>query len=150
MKTRGQIALALALLVLPASAGNAQQQNLNFLSLEQMVNEGSSESTLALRCAGLFHSVWDYIGETALGPKATLQAKSNVSLFLEAGTKLRIAETGEAETDASKAAVAAAFAASGKYYTHYKNNVAAGRDAYASDEMWSSDLEICKNLAEQL
>ncbi len=121
-----------------------------FVPLDQIVEGGAELSVVALRCAGLFHSVWDYAGEALLGVEASQQAKDNAALFLEAGTQLRMTETGGAQADVSQLAVAEAFAASTLYFRRYEKNVAAGSDAYSSDELWAADLQICRNLAAQI
>ena len=120
------------------------------ISLRAIVDNGAAISTVALHCAGLFYSVWDFGSEVRLDAENIEHAKTNTARFLDAAITLRSNETGAAEETLKDAAVAEAFAVSSAYYKHYQANVEAGREPYATDRTWNDDLDVCRNLEAQL
>ena len=139
-------AAMLACLISPPSGASAKDA---LTPLASIVEGGAQISTVALHCAGLFHSVWDFGSDLRLDAENAALAKSNTTLFLDAGLTLRAGETGQSEASLRAQAVAEAFAVSTLYHRHYTANVTAGREPYADDKIWNEDLDVCRNLNAQ-
>ncbi|PTX54036.1 hypothetical protein C8N43_2841 [Litoreibacter ponti] len=140
------VALALACACLPYTVHAAEP----IVPLERVISGGADVSTVALHCAGLFHSVLDFGSEVRLDAENIDAAKANVSRFLTAGIDLRLKAGGASEAQLRDAAVKEAFAVSSRYHAHYTANVNAGREPYATDKVWNEDLDVCRNLDAQL
>lgn len=134
----------IAILALSPVAASAQA------SVQGQINAGAQRSTLVTHCAGLLHSVFDYLGEAQLGQKKSNEIKRDMTTLLNAGAAYRVEERGGSSKQAGKFVTAAAFKVSTAYFKRYKSNVQKTGNAFKGDRSWNSDLGLCNGMVKEL
>ena len=110
----------------------------------------SDTSYIYIRCAGLYSSVTFWTGDQRLGDTAST-TREVTAVLMEAATQTRASSPGfESVEIASQSVVMDTASVASLYINRFQNNYAASSSAFATDELVSEDLSICKATSESL
>ena len=134
--------IALGVTVTPASAEP--------LTPLLQVMEGDPEITYPfLRCAGFYQASTEWTGKDRAGPDIVAAIDQNIKNLLYVSILLRLKKSGGNPNEVSRVVLRDTRNIANLYLRRFENNYAETGHAWGKDELWLSDMEACKIVAER-
>lgn len=124
-----------------ATAANSVVAN-ELTPIDEALSAGADENYLAVRCAGLYYSVYLFGGETQLGQHVADDLGARTELLMRLAVLQRVEQGTDANT-ASQQVMQETNRIADLYVERYLANYAARGLPFTPDPVWDVDMEIC-------
>jgi hypothetical protein len=142
-KSLGEVVIGVTVVMNIAVSGSAQ--DLGPLNLADQ----SATAYPLVRCAGLYHSVLEWAGVDQLGADTWQTTDEARQTLLVLASMVYLSEGVGADADAAaEIAGRDSLAVADIYLDRFHQNYAIDGNAWGNDEVFASDLEVCRALTE--
>lgn len=121
-----------------------------FAPLATILNSDYEASYPFVRCAAFYQANLEWAGKDRIGVERFEQANEAIKTLLAVSALVRSEQIGGGSASITDSVYVDTRKIADLYIERYRNNYAATGQAWASDEVWKSDLKTCKTLTERL